>query len=59
MENNLITEIEGLENLKNLKELYIGGNQIDPDLIEKLGGTDRWGCAHNAQKFVEYCKGKR
>jgi len=25
-------------------------------LIEKLGGIDRWGCAHNAQKFVTYCQ---
>jgi hypothetical protein len=54
--DNKISEIEGLENLKKLQVLKIGGNQIDSQLIEKLGGLSEKEFARKPQKFVEYCR---
>ena len=56
LRNNQIKELQGLGMLTRLEQLFLGGNQIDSDLIEKLGGLNRNGCAYKPQKFVEYCR---
>jgi len=53
---NSITTIEGLECLKNLKNLRIGNNPIPNEIIGRSGGIDKNGYALNPQKFVVFCK---
>lgn len=55
-------EIEGLQNLINLKTLKINYSDKDRTLLEKLGGI--WEDEHfdqviNPQKVVEYCRKKQ
>ncbi len=54
--DNQISEIQGLESLKELELLQIGVNPIDPQLFEKLGGLDEKSYANQPQKFVAYCR---
>ena len=54
LRNNQLTKIVGIGNLVNLKKLRIRGNHIPTQLIEHLGGIDRYGTARDPQKFVEY-----
>ena len=53
--NNEISQIRGLESLMNLKNLWFQGNNIAPELLERLGGLDSGGSAIEPMKFVEYC----
>ena len=53
--DNKITKILGLEALTNLKDLWLFGNNINPELLDQLGGLDAGGCAFDAMKFVQYC----
>jgi hypothetical protein len=54
LRNNQLTNISGIGNLKNLKKLRIRGNPLPNQLIDHLGGLDRYGNAQDPQKFVEY-----
>ena len=56
LRNNLLTSITGIGNLVNLKKLRIQGNPISLELIDRLGGVDRYGNARAPQKFVEYSR---
>ncbi len=56
LRNNNLDRIVGIGNLKELKKLRLRGNLINEDLIEHLGGLDRYGNAINPQKFVEYSR---
>ncbi len=56
LRNNLLTSITGIGKLVNLKKLRIQGNLIPQDLIDRLGGVDRYGNAKFPQKFVEYSR---
>jgi hypothetical protein len=44
------------KNLNKLKELRIGKNPISSEQLERCGGLDERGFAHEPLKFVNYCK---
>jgi hypothetical protein len=56
LRNNRLERISGFGNLKNLKKLRLRGNNFPEDLIDHLGGIDRYGNAYEPQKFVNFCK---
>lgn len=56
LRNNQLTQIIGIGNLVNLKKLRIRGNSLQTQLIDHLGGVDRYGTAQDPQKFVEYSR---
>ncbi len=56
LSDNPLSRVEGLENMNDLKTLFLDNTKIPGDLIEKLGGTDRTGFVFFPSRFVDYCK---
>jgi len=56
LRHNFITDIHGLENCTNLKKLKLKGNPIPENILNLLGGVNKYGNARKPQKFVEYCQ---
>jgi Leucine-rich repeat (LRR) protein len=58
LSNNMITDIHGLENCKNLIRLKLRGNPLPKELLDKLGGLKADGNAKKPKNFIEYCQNK-
>ncbi|MBD3195903.1 MAG: hypothetical protein GF317_12650, partial [Candidatus Lokiarchaeota archaeon] len=56
LRNNRLVRIRGLGKLKNLKKLRLRNNPLSQNIVEYLGGIDRYGNAKNPQQFVKYCE---
>lgn len=56
LDENSIQEITSIGNLKNLIELRIHNNDLNPDLLNALGGVSSNGVVQNIEKVKTYCR---
>ncbi len=56
MDGNPIQEITSIGNLKNIIELRIHNNNLDPDLLNNIGGVSSNGVVQNIEKVKAYCR---
>ncbi len=56
LDGNPIQEITGIGNLKNIIELRIHNNNMNPDLLNILGGVSSNGVVQNIEKVKAYCR---
>ncbi len=56
LDGNPIQEITSIGNLKNLIELRIHNNNLNPDLLNMIGGVSSNGVVQNIEKLKAYCR---
>lgn len=56
LDENPIQEITSIGNLKNILELRIHNNDLNPDLLNTLGGVSSNGVVQDIEKVKTYCR---